>query len=448
MAARLRALEEAARARTDLSEHRAAAAPPSAEDRARPRADHRAHARRTQPARPRPRQSRQPLPGRAQACSPAGRHRSTRLATELERDLGELGLAPGDLAGDRARRPGAPPRPPPCSRAWTATLAAIGATETRDQGAGARRCCSSRSASSQQTASVEDAAGPHRPGPGGTERPLLARDGAPLWAMRRLARHARRGARPRPRVDRRRPGRPPPLPAARIGRHPAPRPDLDRALGGASSTSCAGAQAQTPRIRALAEAVRIFEYPLSAALLVALFFSPWLYGELPRVVRTPAWASSGVVPVLRIVTRARAAAAAAELRRAHRLLRPRAPRRHRGGGAALRPARRSSARCSWPSVSSCLDAGSRRGGHGGRAPPGAVAGARARHARHHGGGPPCSPSSATYGSGGCWDPARCRSATRHGVLRRLSRGAWGCVAYALRTRPLAYLRLVAAATAR
>ena len=51
----------------------------------------------------------------------------------------------------------------------------------------------------------------------------------------------------------------------------------------------------------LAEASRLFRYPLAMALLVALFFSPWLYGELPRPVRTLVFLI-GVFPVLRVYT--------------------------------------------------------------------------------------------------------------------------------------------------
>jgi potassium-dependent mechanosensitive channel len=56
-----------------------------------------------------------------------------------------------------------------------------------------------------------------------------------------------------------------------------------------------------PADQRLAEASRLFRYPLAMALLVALFFSPWLYGELPRPVRTLIFLI-GVFPVLRVYT--------------------------------------------------------------------------------------------------------------------------------------------------
>jgi potassium efflux system protein len=51
----------------------------------------------------------------------------------------------------------------------------------------------------------------------------------------------------------------------------------------------------------LVEARRLFRYPLAMALLVALFFSPWLYGVLPRPVRNLVYLI-GVFPVLRVYT--------------------------------------------------------------------------------------------------------------------------------------------------
>ncbi len=56
-----------------------------------------------------------------------------------------------------------------------------------------------------------------------------------------------------------------------------------------------------PADQRLAEASRLFRYPLAMAVLVALFFSPWLYGELPRPVRTLIFLI-GVIPVLRVYT--------------------------------------------------------------------------------------------------------------------------------------------------
>ena len=51
----------------------------------------------------------------------------------------------------------------------------------------------------------------------------------------------------------------------------------------------------------LVEARRLFRYPFAMALLLALFLSPWLYGVLPRPVRTLAFLI-GVFPVLRVYT--------------------------------------------------------------------------------------------------------------------------------------------------
>ncbi|HKZ07778.1 MAG TPA: mechanosensitive ion channel domain-containing protein, partial [Methylomirabilota bacterium] len=51
----------------------------------------------------------------------------------------------------------------------------------------------------------------------------------------------------------------------------------------------------------LAEAGRVFRYPFAVALLLALLATPWFYGPLPRAPRTVV-ALIGVIPVLRIYT--------------------------------------------------------------------------------------------------------------------------------------------------
>ena len=105
----------------------------------------------------------------------------TRLATELERDLGELASLQATWQATRAeaRRTAAPAAV--LARVDT-TLAAIAATESAIK---ARRAevLQLQERVSQQTAAVEDALARIAQTRAEAERPLRVRDGAPLWEM-------------------------------------------------------------------------------------------------------------------------------------------------------------------------------------------------------------------------------------------------------------------------
>jgi small-conductance mechanosensitive channel len=222
----------------------------------------------------------------------------TRVATEHERDLGELAALRATWQATRAeaRRTGAPL--PVLARA-DATLAAIATTEQLIKSQRAE-VLQLQERVSQQTASVEETLAQIALTRGEAERPLLVRDGAPLWEMeaslgtlREVPARAREGME----ADR-----------AALRRffqtHRAVIPLhllIWLVLGAAFSYLLRPARRRSGDDPTLADAVRVFEFPFSAALLVALFLTPWLYGDVPRVVRSLV-GLLGLVPVLRMVT--------------------------------------------------------------------------------------------------------------------------------------------------
>ena len=294
-ASRLRALEEAARARTDLSgiERRL----PALDEDLRARAQ-----TTTRTLADKPRGSildnlANPFLT-ARSLLTGWTEQLTRLATEVEGDLGELASLQATWQATRAeaRRTAAPAA---VLARVDATLAAIAATESAIKSRRAE-VLQLQERVSQQTAAVEAALAHIAKTRAEVERPLRVRDGAPLWEMGSA-------------VD-------------TLGEVPARAREwiaTDRAalrdflqqhqgviplhvliwIGLAVGFSLLLRQAhkRSAEDPTLAEGVRIFEFPLSAALLVALFFTPWLYGDLPRVVRAVV-GLIGLIPVLRIVT--------------------------------------------------------------------------------------------------------------------------------------------------
>jgi small-conductance mechanosensitive channel len=294
-AARRRALEEAARARPDSAEIERRL-PGLAEDlRLRDQATARALA--DKPRGPVLDNLASPFLA-ARGVLNGWAERLTRLATELERDLGELASRQATWQATRAeaRRTAAPSAV--LARA-DATLAAVAAAESAIK---ARRAevLQLQERVSQQTAAVDAALGRIARVRAETERPLLVRDGAPLWEMgSALDTLGEVPARAREWID---------ADQAALRRflqeHQGVFPLhvliwIGLAVG--FSLLLRQARKRSGEDPTLAEAVRIFEFPLSAALLVALFFTPWLYGDPPRLARTMV-GLLGLIPVLRIVT--------------------------------------------------------------------------------------------------------------------------------------------------
>ena len=295
VAARLRALEEAARARTDVSEI----------ERRLPALGEDLRARAQTMARTLADRPRGPLLDNLASPFLAARSpltgwpdQLTRLATELERDLGELVSLRATWQATRveARRTAAPAA---VLARVDASLAAIAATESAIK---ARRAevLQLQERVSQQSAALEAALARIAKARADTDRPLRVRDAAPLWEMRAsLDTLGEVPARAREwfAADR---------DALRgfLQQHQGVIPLhvlIWIALSVAFFLLLRQARKRSDEDPTLAEAVRIFEYPLAAALLVALFFTPWLYGDLPRVVRTVG-SLIGLIPVLRIVT--------------------------------------------------------------------------------------------------------------------------------------------------
>lgn len=295
VAARLRALEEAARARTDVSEI----------ERRLPALGEDLRARAQTMARTLADRPRGPLLDNLASPFLAARSpltgwpdQLTRLATELERDLGELVSLQATWQATRAeaRRTAAPAA---VLARVDASLAAIAATERAIK---ARRAevLQLQERVSQQSAALEAALARIAKARADTDRPLRVRDAAPLWEMRAsLDTLGEVPARAREwfAADR---------DALRgfLQQHQGVIPLhvlIWIALSVAFFLLLRQARKRSDEDPTLAEAVRIFEYPLAAALLVALFFTPWLYGDLPRVVRTVG-SLIGLIPVLRIVT--------------------------------------------------------------------------------------------------------------------------------------------------
>jgi potassium efflux system protein len=222
----------------------------------------------------------------------------TRLVTELERDLGELATlrSTWQATSAEARRTAAPPAV--LARA-DGTLTAVAATESAIKSRRAE-ALQLQERVSQQTAGVEAALARIARTRADAERPLLVRDAAPLWEMgasldtlREVSPRVREWLEADRAVFRR---------FLRTNQAVIPL----HALVWIGLTVTFTFLLRRARKRSgddptLAEAVRIFEFPFSAALLVALSLTPWLYGDLPRLARTVV-GLLGLVPVLRIVT--------------------------------------------------------------------------------------------------------------------------------------------------
>jgi potassium efflux system protein len=293
--ARLRALEEAARARTDLSEIERRL--PALGEELRARAETTARLLADNPRGPILDNLASPFLA-ARSLLTGWADLLTRLATELERDLGELTSLRATWQATRAeaRRTAAPPA---VLARVDATLAAIAAT----QGAIKTRraeVLQLQERASKQTAIVETALARIAQTRGEAERPLLVRDGAPLWEIGSSLHTLRE------------------VPARAREWFDADRAAIRRflqehrgvfplhviiwiGLTVGFSLLLRQARKRSAEDPTLAEVVRTFEFPLSAALLVALFLTPWLYGELPRVARALV-GLVGLIPVLRMVT--------------------------------------------------------------------------------------------------------------------------------------------------
>ena len=294
-AARLRALEEAGRARTDFAEIERRL-PGLAEDlRLRDQATARALA--DKPRGPVLDNLASPFLT-ARGVLNGWAERLTRLATELERDLGEVASLQATWQATRAeaRRTAAPSA---VLARVDATLAAVAAAESAIK---ARRAqvLQLQERVSQQTAAVDAALDRIARVRAETERPLLVRDGAPLWEMgSAVDTLGEVRARAREWID---------AEGAALRRFVQEHQGVFPLhvliwIGLAVGFSLLLRQARKPRGEdpTLAEAVRIFDFPFSAALLVALSFTPWLYGDRPRLARTIV-GLIGLIPVLRIVT--------------------------------------------------------------------------------------------------------------------------------------------------
>lgn len=222
----------------------------------------------------------------------------TRLATELERDLGELASLRATWQATRAeaRRTAAPPA---VLARVDATLAAIAATETVIKAQRAE-VLQLQERVSQQTASVEEALARIAQTRAEAERPLLVRDGTPLWEIGASLDTLREvPARTREWIEADRAAL-----SHSLQPHEAVIPLhllVWIALAVAFSYLRRRARKRSDDDPTLADAVRVFEFPFSAALVVALFLIPWLYGDVPRVVRSTVGLIA-LIPVLRMVT--------------------------------------------------------------------------------------------------------------------------------------------------
>ena len=222
----------------------------------------------------------------------------SRHATQAERELSEVAELRQIWQATRteARRTGAPSAV--LSRVDT-TLAAIGAVEAQVRERRARllllqdRVYRERETLEEVMARIAGARA-------GSQRPLLSRDGPPIWRIGSAA--------------------------ASLAEVPRRARELAAADGLAVRTFVNTHQAVIPfhvllwlglsvgffllhrRVPAdvaddptLAEAGQIFRYPFAVALLLSLLATPWFYGQLPRPARIMV-ALIGVIPVLRIYT--------------------------------------------------------------------------------------------------------------------------------------------------
>jgi potassium-dependent mechanosensitive channel len=219
-----------------------------------------------------------------------------RQATQAERELAELGALRATWQATRAeaRRTGAP----------SAVLARVDATLAAVAGAEAAvkerraRVLSLQDRVSKEMETVEEVVARIARARAVGERRLLSRDGLPIWQAGRAADSLRDvPARLREWTDATRA-------ALRhfMDTHGAVIP-VHVLLWIGLSVALFLLHRRVPADVAddpnLAEASRILRYPFAVALLIAIFISPWLYGDLPR----PALnllALLGVFPVLRI----------------------------------------------------------------------------------------------------------------------------------------------------
>jgi small-conductance mechanosensitive channel len=222
-----------------------------------------------------------------------GRH-----ATTAENDLTDLGALRAAWLATRteARRTGAPSA---VLARVDSTLTAIAAAEATVRGRRAQMLLLQNRVS-QETETVEDLLARIAAAREAAERRMLSRDGAPIWqAARRL--DTLREVPPRLRewiaadADA----------LARFGQTHGAVLSLHVLFWIALSITLYLARRRVPEDggadHRLAEASRLFRYPLAIALLIALFLTPWLYGILPRPVRTLVYLI-GVFPVLRVYT--------------------------------------------------------------------------------------------------------------------------------------------------
>jgi potassium efflux system protein len=220
----------------------------------------------------------------------------SRHATEAERELAEIAELRQSWQATRteARRTGAPP---PVLARVDATLAALGAAEAavREQRA---RILLLQDRVSKETEAVEKILA--EISSARTQRPILSRDGLPFWRIGAVAPSLQEvPARVREFIA---------ADGAAIRRfvetHQAIIPFHILLWLGLS----AGFLILYRRVPAdvaddpnLVDAAQILQYPFAGALLIALFMTPWLYGELPRAPRTVV-SLLGVIPVMRIYT--------------------------------------------------------------------------------------------------------------------------------------------------
>ncbi len=221
-----------------------------------------------------------------------GRH-----ATQAEADLAELGALRASWQATRteARRTGAPST---VLGRIDGTLSAIGGAETALRGRRARMLLL-QDRVAQETATIEDLLARVSAARAESDRQILSRDGLPIWqagdafdSLHEVPERVRewiladQAALRRFRQTH----------GALIVLHVLIWITLSIAFYVLRRRVPAD-----PADQRLAEASRLFRYPLAMALLVALFFAPWLYGELPRPARTLMFLI-GVIPVLRVYT--------------------------------------------------------------------------------------------------------------------------------------------------